>query len=97
VSDAVSIYLCCIIGNGPGLFTCRSRRSLNARNFDSETARILSVAYELTCIALRVRDCDYDIEETIANKIIGVAKSSGERDPDLLCEQELKDIRPSDI
>jgi hypothetical protein len=70
---------------------------LKCENFDSETARILSVAYELTCIALRVGDCDYDVEETIANKVIGLAKSSGERDPDALCEQVLKDIPPLDI
>ena len=70
---------------------------LKCENFDSETARILSVAYELTCIALRVGDYDYDVEEAIANKVIDFAKSSSERNPDVLCEQVLKDIRPTDI
>jgi hypothetical protein len=54
--------------------------------------RILGVAFEQVCIALRTGDCDDDIKHAIANKIIGLAKT-GERNPDLLCERALKDIR----
>jgi hypothetical protein len=68
------------------------RQFLSGENFNPETTRILSVAFELTCIALRVGDCDDDVRQTIANKIITLAKA-GERNPDVLCEQALKDIR----
>jgi hypothetical protein len=47
---------------------------------------------EMTCIALRIGDCDDQVKQAIANKIIDFAKA-GERNPDVLCEQALKDIR----
>jgi hypothetical protein len=68
------------------------RQFLNGENFDAETTRVLGVAFELTCIALRVGDCDDDVKQTIANKIIALAKA-GERHPDTLCEELLSDIR----
>ena len=68
------------------------RRFLNGENFDPEITRILGVAFELTCVALRTGDCADDIKQAIANKIIALAKA-GERHPDILCEQVLKDIR----
>jgi hypothetical protein len=43
-------------------------------------------------IALRTGDCDDDVKQALANKIIALAKA-GERNPDMLCEQALKDIR----
>ena len=43
------------------------------------------------CVALRVGDCADDVKQAIANKIIFLAKT-GERSPDVLCEQVLKDI-----
>jgi hypothetical protein len=42
--------------------------------------------------ALRTGDCADGVKQTIANKIIALAKA-GERNPDILCEQVLKDIR----
>jgi hypothetical protein len=65
---------------------------LNGERFDSETRRILGVALELTCIALRTGDCAEDVKQAIADKLIALAKS-GERNPDVLCEKVLRDIR----
>jgi hypothetical protein len=59
---------------------------------DQETLRVLGVAFEQVCIALRTGDCADDVKQAIANKIIAVA-NAGERNPDMLCEQVLKDIR----
>ena len=65
---------------------------LNGEGFDSETRRVLGLALEMTCLALRTGDCDDGVREAIAIKIIELAKA-GERSPDALCEQVLKDIR----
>jgi hypothetical protein len=65
---------------------------LDGEHFDVETTRVLGVAYEMVCIALRIGDCDDDIKQVIATKIIALAKA-GERHPDILCEEILKDIR----
>jgi hypothetical protein len=65
---------------------------LNGERFDPETTRVLSVALEMTCIALRTGDCDDGVRQAIAIKIIELAKA-GERNPDLLCEQALAAIR----
>jgi hypothetical protein len=66
--------------------------SLNDEQFDPETTRVIGVALEMTCIALRTGDCDDDVRQAIANKIIEIAKA-GERNPDVLCEQVLAAIR----
>jgi hypothetical protein len=51
----------------------------------------------MTCVALRVGDCADDVKQAIATKIIALAKA-GERNPDVLCEQAVKDIRrPPDM
>jgi hypothetical protein len=68
------------------------RQFLNGDKFDSETTRVLGVAFELVCIALGVGDCADDVKQAIANKIIFLAKA-GERNPDVLCAQVLKDVR----
>jgi len=65
---------------------------LNGEDFDPETTRVLGVAFELTCVALRTGDCADDVKQAIANKIIALAKA-GERHPDILCEKVLNDIR----
>jgi hypothetical protein len=65
---------------------------LNGKRFDPETKRVLGMAFEMTCIALRIGDCDEGVKQAIADKIIDLAKT-GERNPDVLCEQALKDIR----
>ena len=68
------------------------RPFLNGDQFDQETIRILGVAFVQVSIALRIGDCDDDVKQAIANKIIALAKI-GERNPDLLCERALEDIR----
>jgi hypothetical protein len=46
----------------------------------------------MVCIALRTGDCDDDdIKQAIATKLIALVKA-GERNPDILCEEALKDI-----
>ncbi len=52
----------------------------------------MRVAVEMVCIALRIGDSDDGVKQAIATKIIDLAKA-GERNPDILCEQALKDIR----
>ena len=68
------------------------RPFLHGEQFDQETIRILGVAFEQVCVALRTGDCDDYVKQAIANKIIELAKA-GERNPDLLCERALKGIR----
>jgi hypothetical protein len=65
---------------------------LHGEKFDSETTRVMGVALEMACLALRTGDCADDVKQAVANKIIALAKA-GERNPDALCEQVLKDIR----
>ena len=65
---------------------------LNGERYDPETKRVLGVAFEMTCIALRAEDSDDSVKQAIAAKIIDLAKA-GERNPDILCEQALRDIR----
>ena len=72
------------------------RPYLNHEQFDQETLRILGVAFEQVCIGLRTGDCDDDVKQAIANKIIALSKT-GELDPDLLCERALKGIREPQV
>ena len=65
---------------------------LNGERFDPEGRRVLSVALEMVCIALRTGDCDDHVKQAIADKIIALAKA-GERNPDILCERALEEIR----
>ena len=65
---------------------------LNGERFDPETTRLLGVALEMVCIALRTGDCDDDIKQAISTKLIALVKA-GERNPDILCEEAVKDIR----
>ena len=65
---------------------------LEGQKFDPETKRIMGVAFELTRAALRLVDRDDLAVAIIAKKIIELAKA-GERNPDLLCEGALKDLR----
>ena len=67
------------------------RSLLNGEQFDQESIRIFGVAFEQVC-GLRTGDCADDVKQAIANKIIELAKT-GERNPDLLCERALKEVR----
>lgn len=62
---------------------------LNGQKFDAETRRVLGVAFELVCVALRAEHGDDDVKQCIASHIIGLA-SDGERNPDVLCERALE-------
>jgi hypothetical protein len=46
----------------------------------------------MVCLALRTGDCDDGVKQAIATKLIALAEA-GERNPDILCEEALKDIR----
>jgi hypothetical protein len=72
------------------------RPFLNSEQFDQETLRILGVAFEQVCVGLRIGECDDDVKQAIANKVIELAKT-GERNPDLLCEHALQDIREAEV
>ena len=51
---------------------------LNGERFDLEDKRVLGVAFEMVCIALRIGDSDDGVKQAITNKIIDLAKA-GER------------------
>ena len=72
------------------------RPFLNGARFDPETQRVLGVAFEMVCIALRTEDSDDFVKQAIATKIVELAKA-GERNPDILCEQALNDIRGAQV
>jgi hypothetical protein len=55
---------------------------LNGERFDLEGERVVRVT----------GDCDDGVKQAIATKLIALAKT-GERNPDILCEEVLKDIR----
>jgi hypothetical protein len=61
---------------------------------DPETIRVMGVAFEMVRAALRLNDRNDVAVEIIAKRIIDLAKE-GERNPDLLCERALRDLRAS--
>jgi hypothetical protein len=61
---------------------------------DPETKRVMGVAFEMVRAALRLNDRNDVAVEIIAKRIIDLAKE-GERNPDLLCERALRDLRAS--
>jgi hypothetical protein len=65
---------------------------LNGRYVDAETKRVLGVALEMARAALPVADRSDAVTGMIAEKIIALAQA-GERNPDLLCENALNDLR----
>ena len=65
---------------------------LGGHRFDSETTRVLGVAFEMTRAALRLADRDDPATEMVAKKIIELA-NAGERDADRLCELALNELR----
>ena len=65
------------------------RSHLNGQRFDSETMRLMGLAYELTLNSLRLVDRGEIANNVVAQKLIELAKS-GERDPERLCEAVLQ-------
>ena len=67
--------------------------SLPERNsFNPETKRVMGVAFEMVCAALRLSDRGDLANEIIAKRFVELAKA-GEHNPDLLCENVLKEFR----
>src|SRR5258708_17724555 len=54
--------------------------------FDLETKRVMGVAFEMACAALKLLDGGDVAKETVAKRIIELARA-GELDPNRLCEQ----------
>jgi len=65
---------------------------LDGFKFDRETKRIIGVAFEMTCAALRLTDRDDLLVAMVAKRIIELARE-GKRNPELLCERALNDLR----
>jgi hypothetical protein len=68
---------------------------LGDQKFNGETQRIMGVAFEMAHAAV-VRDWGDYANAVIAKRIIELAKA-GERNPDLLCEQALDDLRSKQV
>jgi hypothetical protein len=58
---------------------------------ESETIRVMGLAFEMALIALRLADRDDLANEVVAQKIIALAKA-GERDPERLCDGVMKEF-----
>jgi hypothetical protein len=67
------------------------RAYLNCEGFDPETVRLMGLAFEMALASLRPPDCAEPLREAVARKIIALAKA-GERDPERLCEDALKEL-----
>jgi hypothetical protein len=68
------------------------RPHLDGQNFDSETIRVMGLAFEMTLVALRLADRGDLANDVLARKIVDLAKA-GERDPERLCEGVLHEFR----
>ena len=64
---------------------------LSGMSFNPETKRVMGVAFEMVCAALRLSDRGDLANEMIARRIIELAKA-GEHNPDLLCERVLTEF-----
>jgi hypothetical protein len=56
---------------------------LDGHRFDRESERVLGVAFEMVCVALRTGDYDDGAKQAIATKLIALTKAD-ERNPDIL-------------
>jgi hypothetical protein len=65
---------------------------LDGLTFDLETRRVMGLAFEMARTVLRLSDSSDPVVEILAKKIIALAKD-GLRDPNLLCEWALDDLR----
>jgi len=63
---------------------------LDGLEVDPDTKRVLGAALEMTRVSLGLAD-DF-ANEIIARRVVELAKA-GERNPDLLCEGALKELR----
>jgi hypothetical protein len=67
------------------------RRYLEGLRFDDEAKRVMGIAFEMACAALRI-DCTGPDAAIVAEKIIARAQE-GERNPDRLCDHALAMLR----
>jgi hypothetical protein len=65
---------------------------LDGFKFDPETKRIMGIAFEMICAALKYTNRPDIAHEALANRTIELAKN-GVLDPDRLCERVLDDLR----
>ena len=65
---------------------------LDNTDFDPEARRVMGVAFEIARVALGLADRGDLADAFIAQRIIELAKA-GERNPDILCERALNEIR----
>src|SRR5262245_59001181 len=49
------------------------RPFLNGEQFDDDTVRVMGLAFEAVCIALRIGNSDDDVRQAIATKVIDLA------------------------
>ena len=61
-------------------------------HLDSETRRVMDLAFEITCAAVTHTDLDETRQSLIATKIIELA-DAGEADPERICERTLSHLR----
>jgi hypothetical protein len=66
---------------------------LDSSKFDPETKRVIGVAFEMARAALQLGDRGSLINERVAKRIIELANTAGELNPDLLCESVLSEFR----
>ena len=66
------------------------RQFLNGEKFDSEAIRVVGVAFEMARAAIRCPGT-HGVEALIAKRIIELAKV-GERDPNRLCDEAIKNV-----
>ena len=69
------------------------REFLDGHKFDPETTRVMGVAFEICCSALKLEERDQVAREDLAKRIIALAQQ-GERNPDRICELVLADLHP---
>ena len=65
---------------------------LDDLKFDPEAKRIMGVAFEMTCAALKYTNRPDVAHVAVAKRIIELAKN-GVLDPDRLCERVMDDLR----
>jgi hypothetical protein len=65
---------------------------LEGVRFNPEAERIMGVAFEMTCAALKYTKQPDVAHEAVSRRIIELAKN-GAHDPDRLCERVLEDLR----
>src|SRR4051794_35638750 len=68
------------------------RPHLDGQKFDSETIRVMGLAFEMAVVALRLADRGDLANDVLARRIVDLAKA-GERDPERLCEGVLHEFR----